>query len=196
MKVPYRAPRAYDAYDGQDAPEAEKPPLWLRFLKNAVFYLIVAALCLFLNFFVVRLGLVNGDSMEPTLSEQDVVVIWQAFYEPRRGDVIVTDEENALGIRLTKRVIATAGQALVIDGGAVYVDGEPLAEDYLMEAPLAGPPMAVTVPPGCVFVMGDNRNASFDSREMGCLPSAEIMGKVVLRLYPFSRIQAIPAAQY
>lgn len=190
MKVPYsarqaRAGRQYDP-EADYEPEEEQPSLWVRFWKAAAFYIIVAGVFLLINLFVLRLGVVNGSSMEPTLHDHDVVVIWQLGYQPKVGDIIVTDKDNELGISLTKRVIATGGQHVQIENGALFVDGAEQLESYLLEDDDQSVVLDTVVPAGQVFLMGDNRNGSYDSRALGCFPTGDIMGEVILRIYPFS----------
>ncbi|MDL2294820.1 signal peptidase I [Ruminococcaceae bacterium OttesenSCG-928-D13] len=187
MKVPYHY-RAPDVRDEDDEFE-DRPPLIVRFLKGASFYIIVALVFLFINLVVVRLGVVNGSSMEPTLHDRDLVVIWQLFYQPEVGDIVVTNDENELAISLTKRVIATGGQQVVIEDGQLFVDGELRTEPYLLESAWGGVSLNVMVPDGQLFLMGDNRNGSYDSRNLGSIPEDDLMGRVVARIWPLSGIR-------
>lgn len=193
MKVPYsyRQARASGRYDPEAGyePEEERPSLWVRFWKAAAFYIITALVFLLINLFVLRLGVVNGSSMEPTLHDHDVVVIWQLGYQPQAGDIIVTNKDNELGISLTKRVIATGGQHVRIQEGAVFVDGAEQLESYLLEDDNQSVSLDTVVPAGQVFLMGDNRNGSYDSRALGSFDTGDIMGEVILRIWPFSGIR-------
>lgn len=88
-----------------------------------------------------------------------------------------------------KRVIALPGEHIKIEDGKVYINGEELEEDYLQEnvtTTLTGPYIDLTVPEGCVFVMGDNRSQSSDSREFGCIPLSKIESKVLIRFWPLN----------
>jgi signal peptidase I len=132
-----------------------------------------------------RLIEVTGASMNPTLYDGEQVLTLDLFYKPQAGDVIAFRAENYdPGKILVKRVIATEGQEVSIDfeKGVVFVDGEPLDEPYTAEPiytmlDYVGPQ---TVPTGCVFVLGDNRNASNDSRtsSIGMVDEGLILGKV------------------
>ena len=129
--------------------------------------------------------------MVPTLNNQDKMLVSGLFYKPKAGDIVVFkkdeyDPEKAL----VKRIIATEGQKINIDfdKGIVYVDEVPIEEDYINDITTTkldfiGPK---TVPEGCVFVMGDNRNMSTDSRkaEIGMVDSRLIIGKVYCILFP------------
>lgn len=143
-------------------------------------------LFLIFNFYVLRLAFVFGESMEPTLSPYDCVVVWQLAYRPARGDIVVTGADNTCSQRLIKRVIATEGQQVSLCGNTIYVDGAELEEPYLSsEAGLKYEPLDLTVPAGEAFLLGDNRSHSKDSREFGCFSQKSIKGKVVMRFFPF-----------
>lgn len=138
------------------------------------------------NIFVLRLTIVYGSSMEPTLKQHDFVLIWQLGYSPGIGDIIVTNSHNPLGQCIIKRVIAVGGQKVCICQGQVYVDGTLLGEEYLEETDIKTYDMPeIVVPDGQVFLLGDNRLQSKDSRTIGCVPVENIMGKVIVRLFPF-----------
>lgn len=136
---------------------------------------------------------IDGSSMIPTLYDQDRVMITHLFYEPEQGDIVVINQPNFHHKTLIKRVVATEGQTLDIDyeAGIVYVDGEPLDEPYIKEATrtpgLGAVELPAVVPENCVFVMGDNRNDSSDSRDIGFVQEKYIMGRAVFRIFPFSR---------
>ena len=159
---------------------------------------IALIICVVIFAFFIRLIDVRGTSMNPTLNNGDKMLVSGLFYSPKAGDVVVFKKDEYDPERaLVKRVIATEGQVINIDfdNGIVYVDGEPLEEDYIMEPTtnkidFIGPQ---TVPEGCVFVMGDNRNASTDSRknEIGMVDSRLILGKAYFVIYPLSQARTI-----
>lgn len=153
---------------------------------------IIAALifCVLLFVFAARMVNVVGGSMYPTLENRDKVVISNLFYTPKQGDIVVLRKEAFMEEPIVKRIIATENQTVSIDfdAGVVYVDGEALDEPYINEPThdretFDGP---ITVPEGCVFVMGDNRNASTDSRYsvLGCVDTRYIMGRVYFTVFP------------
>ena len=154
--------------------------------------LISAALVLVLIFsFFFRIIQVDGSSMVPTLVNGDKLIVWGAGYTPQRGDVVIVDSYTSYGKPLVKRVIAKGGDTVSIDyaTGTVAVNGEVLQEDYIAEPTYLGYDVTFpyTVPEGTVFVMGDNRNQSLDSRStyVGCIDERDILGKVLLCFMPF-----------
>ena len=179
--------------------EAKRPAGWkteVYTLLNDAVYILLAITLLFV--LLIRLVTVSGPSMTPTLLDRDyVAVLSNVFYrnvEP--GDVVVArvpsfDEQEPI----VKRVIATEGQVVDITYdaygvGTVYVDGQALTEPYINEAmlypdyPMVSFPL--TVPEGCVFVLGDNRNHSADSRytAIGVFREEYILGKVLMVVLP------------
>jgi signal peptidase I len=136
-----------------------------------------------------RMIYVDGESMHPTLETGE----WIAAFcpaEPKRGDIVLTDTHNAYHARLIKRLIAFGGETVDIDyeTGTVYVNGAALEEPYLADKTCRGGDVTfpLTVPEGCVFLLGDNRTNSVDSRyaEVGCIPEDNLLGPVVVRLLP------------
>lgn len=156
---------------------------------------LTAVVCVILVFtFVARMVGVDGESMLPTLNDRDRVVASSAFYTPRRGDIVVITKPNDRHEPLVKRIIATGGQTVDIDfaEGVVTVDGQPLGEPYINEPTWEQGDMQFpqTVPQGYVFVMGDNRNHSWDSRftAVGMVDQRYILGKIVYRLMPYDQM--------
>ena len=148
---------------------------WIQSLISALL------ICVLVFVFVLRIMDVKGSSMVPTLHNGDRVLVSDLFYEPARGDIVV----------FKKRVIAVAGDVVNIDfeRGIVYVNGDAVEEDYIdvlttTKLDFIGPQ---TVPDSCLFVMGDNRNASTDSRDkrIGMVDKRLVIGKVLLVVYPF-----------
>ena len=155
--------------------------------------------------FIFRVATIEGESMLYTLEENDKVVISNLNYEPRQGDIVVVSRnaENTIKAETTsnepiiKRVIAVGGQTVDIDfkTGTVYVDGKVLEEDYL------GSPtydkydvdFPIYIPEGYIFIMGDNRGNSMDSRdgrigEGGLVDERYVLGRAIYRFMPFNKI--------
>lgn len=169
---------------------------------DAVDAVVVAMVVAFLVLTVIfRTGFVDGDSMNDTLLNNDKYIISGLFYTPAQGDIVVFqpgarwERNDKLWV---KRVIAVAGQEIDIHDGYVYVDGERLNETYLNNtnngktAPLSpNVKFPLTVPEGHVFLMGDNRINSKDSRIIGVVDARRIVGKLLFRYFPFNSIGTV-----
>lgn len=180
------------------APE-KKPKSKAELLKAVYDWLEVfclsAVLVILLFTFVGRTATVVGDSMERTLHNGDKVLVSSLLYTPERGDIVVVQKESGYyeNELLIKRVIATGGQTVTFDfeTWTVCVDGEEIDEPYVRKAlgnmhkgDMTGD--TITVPEGCYFVLGDNRNESSDSRydTVGFVKRTEILGHAFFRLSP------------
>ena len=167
---------------------------WLQALTMALIALI------FLFTFVGRVITVDGESMLPTLHHKDIMLLQGIGCTPEQGDIVVLTKDFADHVdeAIVKRVIAVGGQTVRIDygGNQVYVDGTALDEPYIKERMIrpAGQTIEeLTVPEGSVFVMGDNRNHSSDSRlcDLGAIDNRYILGKAVMVLFPLSDFGAL-----
>ena len=156
-------------------------------LQSIVFAIIA---CVLLFMFVARVVTVDGSSMNPTLLHGDRLIVSNLSHKYEQGDVIVFVAPEFMDEPLIKRVIATEGQLVEInfDKGIVRVDGEEQYEPFIAELTTDsqdydGP---VEVPKGCVYVMGDNRNHSTDSRttEIGCVDTRYVLGKAYFVMFP------------
>ena len=147
--------------------------------------------------FAMRTAPVSGTSMVPTLEEGDRLILTHINYTPSYGDIVVITQPNYFNEPLIKRVIATGGQTIDIDfyNGFVFVDGKIIDEPYIFEPTLTQDDISFPqqVPEGYVFVMGDNRNASSDSRSslVGMIREEYILGKAIFRVFPFKHFGRI-----
>ena len=167
----------------------------LEWIRDIVIAVIIADIIL--AFF--KPIIVQQESMQPNFYSGDYLITsrqaYRLFGQPERGDVIVFKshlyDEKGKQKNLIKRIIGLPGDTVEIKNGDVYINGELLQEEYVAEQGLSGEMEAVTVPEGRLFVMGDNRRVSQDSRspEVGTIEMDSIVGKVVLRLYPFNQIK-------
>jgi len=164
-----------------------------RDVYETVSSLVSALLVVVLVFtFLVRLMGVSGPSMIPTLQDGDRLLVVNSLLcgDYQVGDIVIARKETFDSKPIVKRVIATAGQTVDIDFnlGQVYVDGELLDEDYINDYTYReeGTVFPLTVPEGEVFLMGDNRNHSEDSRfsDVGCVKKEAVLGKVLLVICP------------
>ena len=154
-------------------------------------YMLAAIMLVFLVFF--RVIVVTQNSMYDTLWDGDYLLLVSETFcgEPRQGDIVVISKQSFEdGKPIVKRVIATEGQQVDIDfdAGIVYVDGEALEEPYLKQLTTndEGTVFPLTVAQGCIFVLGDNRSVSLDSRspQIGQIDRREVLGKAVFLLLP------------
>ena len=186
---------------------AEKPTAGQKagsFFKSLLIDIIIAILLASAVLFFIRPTIVKQTSMEDTLRENDYMIMYRLAYRnhgPERGDIIIfqsnlVNEDSGKDKLLIKRVIGLPGDEIMIKDNQLYINGEAYNEDYLkdgytpaFEIPLEGE--TYTVPEGTYFCMGDNRAGSVDSRrkEVGDVPAESIKGKVIIRLFPFNKIQ-------
>ena len=164
-----------------------------RELYEWVQALVCSVLAVVLLFtFVIRLIGVDGHSMVPTLQDGDRLLVLNSMLDDdyEYGDIVVLRKESFLADPIVKRVIATEGQTVDIDfsTGSVYVDGVLLKEDYINELTFLeeGTEFPLTVPQDGIFVMGDNRNHSSDSRDsrLGTVDNRYVIGKAVFLAFP------------
>lgn len=190
----------------QEKSDKQKKPSLLVEIFDWVDSVVFSVILMILVFTLVfRIVGIKGESMEDTVLDGEKVIISDVFYTPKQGDIVVISRDyfNSLGQPvegsepIIKRVIATEGQTVNIDfeSGVVYVDDQPLDEPYTktptnrqddVQFPL-------TVEDDCVFVLGDNRAISKDSRDssIGLVNERYILGKVILRVYPFDRFGSL-----
>ena len=155
--------------------------------------LVMALVALILIFTLVgRIIGVDGSSMVPTLHHGDMLILQSLGYKPRQNDVVVLTKESFMEQPIVKRVIAVGGQTVDIDytKNTVYVDGVALDEPYINELMEDLGPESIThaeVPEGSIFVMGDNRNHSSDSRSprLGVVDERYVLGRALMVLLPF-----------
>lgn len=180
----------------------KKPQRLMRELYDWVEIFVVTISVILLVFtFVVRIAYVDGPSMVPTLHDGETLAVSNLFYTPKQGDIVVFQSpDSAVKGGIVKRVIATEGQVVDIDfeSWTVTVDGVVIDEPYInyiegyhmrsydVEFP-------ITVPEGQIFVMGDNRNQSNDSRasEIGCVDTRFIFGRVLFRISPLNKFGSV-----
>ena len=193
----------------------EKPIL--KEIGSWIVVIVVAlVLSLFIDSTIIAKAEVEQSSMENTLFEGQQLIVNKlsyAFDEPKRGDIIIfleneekgniidnfirsvknrfssSDEIAAEQERLVKRVIGVAGDEIDIQNGYVYINGERLEESYVNGITLPGNvKLPITVGEGELFVIGDNREVSRDSRDFGPIDVKQVEGKAVFRVYPFNQI--------
>ena len=169
--------------------------LLLHALRRGMATVIPAVLVsLLFNVFVAQAMTIRGPSMVPSLTYAQQVLVEKITYRfggsPSRGDVVVVDRPDE-SVLLVKRVVALAGETVAVQGGRVYVDGELLAERWAtLQGGMDYP--ATRVPLDHIFVLGDNRRVSRDSRFFGAVPVRQISGRVRFSIWPFEWFGQIP----
>lgn len=157
--------------------------------------------------FLFRQVKIDGDSMYPTLQDGERVIISDMFYTPKYGDIVVISSEVYDNVPIIKRVIATEGQWIEITGGSVYVGedrlkmykvsdefvGNTYTEEIIASGLLGSYDYPIKVPKNHVFVLGDNREVSLDSRTevIGFIDCRQILGKALYRVYPVEKIGSL-----
>ena len=179
-------PEALDPQGGSASPAAaaRRRVNWLREVLETLVPAVLIALLI--NMFVAQATRVDGPSMLPGLHTDQRLVVEKITYRlhpPRRGDVVVLKLPQNPAELLIKRVIAVAGESVEIHDGEVWVNGQPLAESYLA-APTEGLMPPRLVPADTVFVLGDNRSPSNDSRSFGSVSLRNVVGRAAFSYWP------------
>lgn len=165
----------------------------LDIVKPISIALIAMILMIVTGFHVVT---VKGASMDTTLESGEAIVVTNFLYTPQCGDIVVINQESTLNKNIIKRVIAVEGQTLKLDydNDKIFVDGKELNEPYLKCTTFEGKrgdyEVPYVIPSGKLFVLGDNRGISLDSRSssVGLIDAEDILGKAHFAVFPFNRI--------
>ena len=182
------------AAEDQDPPAPRRSPgrAFVRFVRELLETILPALLiALLINVFVGQATRVEGQSMEPNLhSEQRLVVekLSYRFHGPQRFDIVVLKMPSQGEELLIKRVIGLPGETVEIQDGQVYVNGDLLEEPFTDQSTHPGRNSTVTVPPLHIYVMGDNRDRSNDSRSFGPVPIENVIGRAWLSYWPIEQI--------
>jgi signal peptidase I len=179
-----------------DEPPAKPKPSGLRVLGEWAVILLGAVLVAFLvKTFLLQAFYIPSASMEPTLKISDRVLVNKLsydFHDVNRGDIVVfrspPGENNAAVKDLIKRVVALPGETVEAKDGHVLVNGKPIDESYLPKGTITSSFEARKIPPGQVWVMGDNRGNSKDSRFFGPISESLIVGRAFIRVWPLTSI--------
>ncbi|OUO89558.1 signal peptidase I [Gordonibacter sp. An230] len=166
---------------------------------ESIFLFAAVALCFsLLQVFVFRVYLIPSGSMETTVMTDDRIVAEKVSYyfrDVEPSDIVVFEDPEIPGRTLLKRCIAVEGQTVELQNGEVIVDGKRLVEPYTHGKPTEELQSDITypytVPEGCIWVMGDNRTNSQDSRYFGAVPVSSVQGHAVFRYWPLSSIGVI-----
>ncbi len=175
-------------------------PVWAgrgdRLARNLLVPLLIVLLTVIVVFYVFfDVSQVQGDSMVPTLLDGDRLLLTKGYSAPRHGDIVVfVIDEHGTPTEIVKRVVALAGDTVEVFGDRVAVNGKPEATPHAGVVQFDTPHIVVqTVPAGSVFVMGDNRPVSLDSRYIGPLPLTAAHGRVAAIFAPIGRMRVVPS---
>lgn len=171
-----------------------------EFRENVESFAIAVLTILFIMIFIVQSFLVKGSSMEPTLHDGERLLVNKFIFKfriPHTGDIIVLKPPKDPDKKYIKRVIAGPGQSILIQDSKVYISGVELDEPYIREK-IFQDFESQSVPLGTIFVMGDNRNGSKDSRdpEVGFVPVQNVVGKAIFIFWPIPEIHALLNPKY
>ncbi len=184
----------------------EKISFTRGFIEQLELIVIFFAIVILIFSFMCKTCMVDGPSMLNTLHHQERVIIWNLFYTPDYGDIVVVHDNGALNKPIVKRVIGLPGDTVKVEHHLtnmivtiIHSDGsqEILEEDYIRYSVADGylisypPSNEWTVGDGEIFIMGDNRLVSADSRIYGCYDTRQILGKVIFRLTPLDKIGTV-----
>jgi signal peptidase I len=158
----------------------------LQELKEWIKSFIIAFIIAIPISFFCRPAIVEGYSMQPTLDDKNILLTERNMKDLKRGEVVVFDARPTDEHYYIKRVIGLPGDNVEIKDGLVYVNGSKIDEPYLRRGTLTEPAMKVKVPQGQVFVLGDNREVSQDSRYIGTIDIKKIKGHAYFRVFPFN----------
>jgi len=170
------------------SPEKGNRPFYREIIESVAIAVLLAVV---IRLFILEPFYIPSGSMEPALRENDRIIVSKLnyhFQEPKRGDVVVFKYPLDPKRNFVKRLIAVGGETVAVKNSVLYINGQPVPEDYLPKGLRInenyGP---VEVPNGSYFMMGDNRNNSDDSRKWGFLPEELIVGKAVVLYWPPGR---------
>ncbi len=194
----YSDPLNTEEYTIEPEPEDSLLVKIMQLLRNVLETIVPAALiAICINLFLAQATRVYGQSMEPNLHTNQRLVVEKVSYNsylreflhssPERGNVVVVSVPNQNGELLIKRVIGLPGDTIMVHDGQVFVNNAAINEPYLKDATLGlfGP---IIVPPDQIFVLGDNRNFSNDSRSFGAVPLNAVVGRAWFSYWPIEQI--------
>ena len=189
-----------DLLEDKDETEKDEKPItfgsvvlsFFEFLKTVIIIVILAAV---IRLFIIQPFIVDGQSMEPSFQNNDYLItekITFKLHEPTRGEIIILRPPDNPSVNYLKRVIGIPGDTIIIKDGAVTVNDQKIDEPYTdgqKTLTVNGQELKTTLRDSEFFVMGDNRNHSRDSRELGPIPIQNIVSHVWIRLYPFNQVK-------
>ncbi len=187
---PFAAPSVHDEGDPVKAGRGD------RLARNVILPLVIVLLTVFAVFYVFfDVSQVSGPSMEPTLLDGDRLLLTKGYGSPRHGDIVVfAIDEQGTPNEIVKRVVGLPGDTIEVFGDTVLINGKPERTPHPVVIHADTPAIAAqVVPAGTVFVMGDDRPVSLDSRYIGPLPLTTAQGRVAAIFAPVGRMRVVPS---
>jgi len=184
-----------EQFRSQSHPDQPEPPFLQRLMREFITAIVPAVLiALFVNVFIAQAAMVeDGPSMQPNLYvgyRMMTEKVGYYFHEPQRGDIVIVEQPNGAP-NLVKRVIGLPGETIESRDGHTFINGEPLDEPWVVN--FGGRNYSSTlIPEGYVFILGDNRPVSHDSRAIGPVPIENISGRVVFIYWPLTEFEIFP----
>ena len=190
--IPGPEPVSFSEPSGSGAKpdERHKSSAWRTVIEIVVIVAAAFAIAMLVQAFLIKPFTIHQVSMRPTLQEGDRILINRVVYhfrDPKHGDIIVFHSPVTEGEDLVKRVVGVAGDRIAVSNGKLYVNGVAQNEPYLLEQNFAGDYPETVVPAGHLFVMGDNRNNSGDSRFFGPIDTSLVLGKAFVVYWPIGQ---------
>ena len=159
----------------------------MKFIKELIPYVVIILVVVLFRTYIATPVRVDGDSMDPTLKNGQILILNKMDQEYERMDIVVFDYKKD---RLIKRVIGLPGETVEIKDNTLYINGEEIS-DYKEDVKTADYKLNVTIPEGYYFVLGDNRSVSADSRLIGLVSKEDLKGTICFRLFPLMKIGGI-----
>jgi signal peptidase I len=184
-----------EQFRSKSHPDLSEPPLLKRLFRELITAIVPAVLiALFVNVFIAQAAMVeDGPSMQPNLYvgyRMMTEKVSYYFHEPQRGDIVIAKRPDGQP-SLVKRVIGLPGETIESRDGHTYINGKPLDEPWVTYFGGRDYPRTL-IPEGCVFIIGDNRPISHDSRAIGPVPIEAIQGRVVFVYWPLDEFEIFP----
>ena len=193
-QIRYLRERAEEQYEGMRGTRAYRNAEFLLYI------VVVVLIALTIRAFIAEPTRVDGDSMIPTLIHNEDMLVEKMTYwfsDPLRGDIVICFYPGYTE-SCVKRVIGLPGETVAVKDGVITINGKPIDESPYWKGEIIGDVDPITVGPREIFVVGDNRNGSKDSRNptVGCIPYAKVVGRVVAVVYPFSEYRTFSRVVY
>lgn len=188
--------------ENKDKPESPAKKTLVAFLDFAKTTTVVVLLALAIRLFIVQPFIVEGQSMQPTFENSDYLITEKVSYTlraPQRGEIVIFHPPDNSSVNYIKRIVGLPGDRVEIKDGSIYINSQKIDEPYLTsneQTKTVAKDLDIKLKEDEYFVLGDNRNHSRDSREIGPVPKQNIVSKIWVRLLPLNSVNAFAAVNY